>query len=137
MCTAAGTVSVLRPEGEAELSSRERETLNGCRAERAEMEDKMAELQVKAEGSGVAAMKARVELEQMRARSNTGQNMAEVRAGFQQRKAKKALDTADPAAEEMKRVAAAKAEAERKEKEEREASKARLKAKQAALFGGN
>jgi hypothetical protein len=55
-------------------------------------------------GTGVKAMKAKAELEQMRVRSQTGANMAEIRAGWKTRKAKKELAAGDPIAEEMKRV---------------------------------
>lgn len=65
----------------------------------------MDELRSLAEtGSGVKAMKAKAELEQMRVRSQTGANMAEVRAAWKTRKAKKDLEKGDPMAEEMKRV---------------------------------
>merc|ERR1719183_2282550 len=67
-------------------------------------ETKMTELQeLAASGTGVKAMKAKAELEQMRVRSQTGQNMAEVRASFKKKRAKKALDEGDPIAEEMKK----------------------------------
>eukprot|EP00035_Acanthoeca_spectabilis_P020151 m.431366 g.431366 ORF g.431366 m.431366 type:complete len:261 (-) comp17293_c0_seq1:846-1628(-) len=99
------------------------------RAKKAE-EEKMDELRSLAEtGSGVKAMKAKAELEQMRVRSQTGANMAEVRAAWKTRKAKKDLEKGDPMAEEMKRVEAKKKaeeeEAERKKRESRDKLKAR------------
>ena len=106
-------------------------------AKRKEVEDKMAALEATAaEGSGVKAMKARAELEQLRARSQTGQNMAEVRSAYMKKKAAKDLENGDPAAEEMKRVAAEKAKREEEEKAKRAESKAKLAAK-AAAFAGN
>lgn len=103
---------------------------------RQEEEDKISQLKVVSEAGGVKGMKAKVELEQMRVRSQTGQNMAEVRAAFRTRKAKKALQNADPMAEEMAKLKIKKdAEAKAKE-DERAASKKRL-ADRIAGLGAN
>lgn len=102
-------------------------------AKRLEVEDQIKSLEVVAGGSGVKAMKARVELDAIRARSQTGQNMAEVRASMMTRKAKKALDEGDPMAEEMKRVEAAKKAKEAEEAAARAESKRRLAEKAAFL----
>lgn len=97
-------------------------------------EKKMQELKELADaGSGVKAMRAKAELEQMRVRSQTGANMADVRARFKKRQAQKNYDKGDPLAEEMKALKVrqdAEAEAKRKEKEE---SRARLAAKIKAM----
>eukprot|EP00038_Savillea_parva_P023216 m.40032 g.40032 ORF g.40032 m.40032 type:complete len:261 (+) comp5906_c0_seq1:2620-3402(+) len=98
-------------------------------AKKAEEEQMEALRKVAESGSGVKAMKARAELEQLRVRSVTGANMAEIKAAWKTRRAKKDLESADPAAEEMKRVeekkkAEAEAEEQRK-KESREKFKAR------------
>jgi len=103
-------------------------------AKKAEDEDKMTELaSLATSGTGVKAMKARAELEQMRARSNTGQNVAEIRAAFKKRKAKKELDAGDPMAEEMKQLAIRKKAEEEAEAKRKAESRERLKAKAAFL----
>jgi len=99
-----------------------------------EEEDKMADLRTVAEsGSGVKAMKAKAELEQMRVRSQTGANMKEVRAAWKTRKAKRDLEKGDPMAEEMKKVEAKKKEEEEEAKRKQAESRAKLKARAAAF----
>jgi len=93
---------------------------------RKEEEDKIEDLTKLSNVGGVKGMKARVELEQMRVRSQTGQNMAEVKASFKKRQAERNLKNADPMAEEMKKLDLKKKEEEEAKKMERAASKRRL-----------
>lgn len=97
-------------------------------------EAEMKKLEALAGGSGVKAAKAKVELEGMRARSHTGQNMAEVRAAFKKRQAEKALAKGDPMAEEMERLKLEQKAAEDDLKLKQELSRKRL-AERAAAFG--
>lgn len=120
-------------------------------AKRKEDDDKMKELEKASQGTGVKAMKAKAELEQMRVRSQTGQNMAEVRAAFKKkfvqcvskmalhhlvisRQAQRNLAKADPLEEEMKRVELEKKKRADEEAMKRKESQRRLKEK-AAAFG--
>jgi len=97
-------------------------------------EDKMTELRKVAEtGTGVKAMKARAELEQMRVRSQTGANMAEVRAAWKKKKAARDLEKADPMAEEMKRLEQKKKEEAAAEEQRKRESREKLKARMASL----
>lgn len=105
-------------------------------AERQADAEKQAELAAAAEGTGVKAMKAKAELAAMRARSNTGQNVKEVRAQFRKKKAQRDLDTADPVKEELKRVEAEKQKAADEAAAAAEASRERLKARAAFLESG-
>lgn len=96
-------------------------------AARQAVEDQMKELEsVASSGTGVKAMKAKAELEQLRVRSQTGQNMAEARARAKKNRAQKNLDNGDPMAEEMKKVEQQKLEAKQKEERERAESKQKL-----------
>jgi hypothetical protein len=95
---------------------------------------KEEELTKTAEGSGVSAAKAKMELEGLRVRSQTGENMAEVRAGFKKRQAEKALAAGDPMAQEMERLKLEQKEAEDVLTAKRAESKAKLAAR-AAAFG--
>lgn len=92
---------------------------------RQEEEDTMAALAKEAEGSGVKAMKAKMQLESMRVRSQTGQNIAEVRAAFKKRQAEKKMKNAPangPTEEErMAQLALENAAVEKKQKEAQEA----------------
>lgn len=97
---------------------------------------KMKELEEASGGTGVKAQKAKMELEGMRARSHTGQNMAEVRAAFKKRQAEKALAKGDPMAEEMERLKLEQKEAEDDLKAKQEASRQRLKDRAAAFAEG-
>jgi len=101
---------------------------------RQEEEDKIADLTTKSKGTGVSGMRAKAELEQMRVRSQTGQNMAEVRSAFKKRQAEKALKNSDPMAEEMKKLAIKKKSEADAAQLKRNESKKRLAAK-AAAFG--
>jgi len=101
---------------------------------RQEEEDKIADLTTKSKGSGVSGMRAKAELEQMRVRSQTGQNMAEVRSAFKKRQAEKALKNSDPMAEEMKKLEIKKKSEADAAQLKRAESKKRLAAK-AAAFG--
>lgn len=103
--------------------------------------DRRAELELLAEGFGVAAMKARAELAQLRSRGFTSaQNYREIRAKYNQKRKEKDLKEADKSealrkaqAEENKRL---EEEAKRKaqaEAEERAARRARLKARASAF----
>lgn len=102
-------------------------------AARKEEEDKISELTKIAGVGGVKGAKAKVELEQMRVRSQTGQNMAEVRSAFKKRQAERALKNADPMAEEMKKLELKKKQEEEQRKLERAASKKRLQDRAAFL----
>lgn len=126
-----------KPKSSAELLRQLEEAIalhEAVLAKRKEEEDKMKELEEQSKGTGVKAMKAKAELEQMRVRSQTGQNMAEVRAAFKKKQAKKNLEKADPAEEEMKRVEEEKKKRAEAEKLKRQESQRRLKEK-AAAFG--
>eukprot|EP00051_Salpingoeca_urceolata_P026331 m.476917 g.476917 ORF g.476917 m.476917 type:complete len:263 (+) comp20699_c0_seq1:230-1018(+) len=103
--------------------------------------DKRAELELLAEGFGVAAMKARAELAQMRARGFTSaHNYKEIRAKYTTKKKEKELREADKS-EALRKAKAeedARLEAEAKRKaqadaEERAARRARLKARASAF----
>lgn len=113
---------------------------------RKEEEDQIASLSKEAEaGSGVKAMKAKMQLEAMRVRSQTGQNIAEVRAAFKKRRAEKKMKNAPthgPTEEERQAEikkneegVEAKKVADKEQKEmEAAASKLRLQ-ERAAAFG--
>lgn len=102
-------------------------------AARQEEDDKISSLEKASQLGGVKGARAKVELEQMRVRSQTGQNMAEVRSAFMKRQAMRNLKNGDPMAEEMKKLKLKQEEEERKKLEERKASQERLKAKAAFL----
>jgi len=102
-------------------------------AARKEEDDKIADLTKLGDMGGVKGMKAKVELEQMRVRSQTGQNMAEVRSAFKKRRAQKNLANADPMAEEMKKLDAKKKQEAEAATLKRQESKARLAARMAHL----
>jgi len=92
---------------------------NAVLAKRKAEADKEKELDELSKGTGVKALKAKAELEQLRARRQTALNMAEARAAALKRKAQKELDNGDPMAEEMKKL-----EIEKKQQAEAEAAKA-------------
>jgi len=110
---------------------------------RKEEEDTMQELSQLSVGSGVKAMKAKMQLESMRVRSQTGQNIAEVRAAFKKRRAQKAVGLATGPSEEERDAALKKNEDEvaaKKQAEEEAKSKAAAESKQrlkdrSAAFG--
>lgn len=102
-------------------------------AARKEEEDKIEQLQSMANAGGVKGAKAKVELEQMRVRSQTGQNMAEVRAAFKKRQAERNLKKSDPMAEEMKKLELKKKAEEEELRLKRAASKKRLQERAAAF----
>eukprot|EP00039_Didymoeca_costata_P018915 m.335497 g.335497 ORF g.335497 m.335497 type:complete len:265 (-) comp17611_c0_seq1:73-867(-) len=95
-----------KPQGNAKLLQQLEEAIalhEEVMAKRKADEDKMQELTKQSQGTGVKAMKAKAELEQMRVRSQTGQNIAEVRAAFKKKRAQKELGAYVPDPEELRR----------------------------------
>ena len=75
------------------------------------------------------AMKARAELEQMRAADQLAMNKKEVEAGAKQRAAQRAVDKGDPFMEEQKKLEAERKKKEQEEELKRQDSRRKLKEK--------
>lgn len=81
---------VTRPQGVNEELAKAQQALEGVQVEIQKIESKKAELEQKAQGTGVKAMQAKNELEQLLMRDNTDLNRAVLSAEAAMRKAQKA-----------------------------------------------